>query len=106
MEYERRWESGLQRKGLSTSLSMGLADKNGDTSADDDDVQWLVTLALDGIWSSVTEVGPWCPKVLYGMVSMVSQLPATRPLSAAPLSLNTQWKSPTDASGHLLVGGI
>ena len=84
---------------------MGLADKNGDTSADDDDVQWLVTLALDGIWSSVTEVGPWCPKVLYGMVSMVSQPPATRPLSAAPLSLNTQWKSPTDASGHLLVEG-
>ena len=58
----------------------GLADKNGDTSADDDDVQWLVTLALDGIWSSVTEVGPWCPKVLYGMVSMVSQPPGHTPI--------------------------
>ena len=43
--------------------SMSAENKNAD-------VQWLVTLALDGIWSSVTEVGgqyllsrpaPCCP---------------------------------------------
>ena len=37
---------------------MSVDDANGDTG--DEDLQWLVTLALDGIWSSVTEVGSSC----------------------------------------------
>ena len=78
-----------------TSLPMNVDDANGDTG--DEDLQWLVTLALDGIWSSVTEVGPTCP----------TQPPSHMPIVSWPLTFPQyamqQSPNPTDVRVHLLM---